>query len=65
MGRDQQRTISASARSYMVSTSRCQAWETCAEGSAVKFCTVPGGGHSYSRFATAEILSFFKEHPLP
>jgi polyhydroxybutyrate depolymerase len=54
-----------SPTSYKVSTSNCQAWTACAEGSAVKFCTAPGAGHTYPRFATAEILTFFKEHPLP
>lgn len=44
---------------------KCQDWNMCADGSEVKFCTVPGGGHTYTRAATKEIWNFFKAHPLP
>jgi polyhydroxybutyrate depolymerase len=51
--------------SFMVGNATCQDWNMCAEGSEVKFCTIPGGGHTYTRAATAAIWDFFKAHPLP
>jgi poly(3-hydroxybutyrate) depolymerase len=50
---------------FMVGSAKCQDWNMCAAGSEVKFCTVPGGGHTYTRAATAAIWDFFKAHPLP
>jgi polyhydroxybutyrate depolymerase len=54
-----------SPTSFMVGNANCQDWSMCAEGSEVKFCTIPGGSHTYTRAATAAIWDFFKMHPLP
>jgi poly(3-hydroxybutyrate) depolymerase len=54
-----------SPTTFMVGTANCQDWNMCADGSEVKFCTVPGGGHTYTRAATQAIWDFFKVHPLP
>jgi polyhydroxybutyrate depolymerase len=51
--------------SFMAGSAMCQDWSMCAEGSQVKFCTIPGGGHAYTRTSTPLIWEFFKAHPLP
>jgi polyhydroxybutyrate depolymerase len=51
--------------SFNVGTANCQSWDSCNEDGDVKFCTVPGGGHTYTKAATEELWQFFKEHPLP
>jgi poly(3-hydroxybutyrate) depolymerase len=50
---------------FNVGTATCQHWDSCDADGEVKFCTIPGGGHTYTRAATEEIWTFFKEHPLP
>jgi polyhydroxybutyrate depolymerase len=56
---------SGAPTNFTVGTATCQDWNTCSAGSEVKFCTIPGGGHAYTRAATQAIWEFFKAHPLP
>jgi polyhydroxybutyrate depolymerase len=51
--------------SYTVMNATCQDWNMCSANGQVKFCTIPGLGHTYFRGATAATWEFFKAHPLP
>ena len=49
----------------MEAGANCQDWNPCNTGSEVKFCTVPGGGHSFTRAASPLIWDFFSKFSLP
>jgi polyhydroxybutyrate depolymerase len=51
--------------SFSVGSARCEHWNSCDAGGDVKFCTIPGLGHSYYSGATEALWEFFDEHPLP
>jgi polyhydroxybutyrate depolymerase len=50
--------------SFSVGSAMCQDWNMCTAPGQIKFCTIPNGGHTYMRAATAAIWDFFKAHPL-
>jgi poly(3-hydroxybutyrate) depolymerase len=50
---------------FMAAGANCQDWNPCDAGTEVKFCTVPGGGHNFTRGASPFIWDFFKQFSLP
>jgi polyhydroxybutyrate depolymerase len=50
---------------FSLGNARCEAWQGCRDGAEVKFCTIPGGGHTWFRPATDAIWEFFSQYALP
>lgn len=50
---------------FMIGSNKCQEWKGCTDDVPVKMCTIPGGGHMWSRDATRAIWDFFKGISMP